>query len=403
MWHALDMTRWTTLWLGALCLPCALLVGTATAQDVLDTLGGEASRPPAVADENIPEEDPVVTSPAPPPAEARPPKPERVKKRESALKVKSSLTVFYTSNPFHHSNQNRRTFDEQDGPGQRFDHHSEPWDIVIRPKLSGSVKLPVGRAQALKLGLSSAYLWYSQNPIASYWDLGTSIAYELSKVDTVGLKFGYVPSRFRRNYKRDVSSDRIFTPGHYRQVEFAASYEREITDSWKAEVEYTFIALRYNRDAFEERERDAHLGEVSTEFRPIDWLVLGGAVGYGVYDSEEGLDRKAGFEIDRSFDQVSLTPSVGFRLPADVSIDLDFQWRRRIYTTNEALDISRHDRVDDRLRFRAEIAQEFVKGLEARIFFAWTENDSDRDDPDAQDDEVGYEDIRVGFGIAYRF
>ncbi|MHC4831985.1 MAG: hypothetical protein ACYTFT_16800, partial [Planctomycetota bacterium] len=85
------------------------------------------------------------------------------------------------------------------------------------------------------------------------------------------------------------------------------------------------------------------------------------------------------------------------------SIDLDFQWRRRIYTTNEALDPSRHDRVDDRLRFRAEIAQEFVKGLEARIFFAWTENDSDRDDPDAQDDEVGYEDIRVGFGIAYRF
>ena len=110
-----------------------------------------------------------------------------------------------------------------------------------------------------------------------------------------------------------------------------------------------------------------------------------------------------GVLVDRSYLQGLVEQSFFFKLSKRSNLDLGVQYRQRRFTTDEQEDVARYERVDPRWRLAAVYSYELTKRWDIEARARYTDQDSDRNDPTANVDQLGYTESRVGVGVRYKF
>ncbi len=316
--------------------------------------------------------------------------------------AKADIETYYTSNLYHVSERREDQFDSQNGPQERFHDMSGPDDIVTRTGLDMEWQWQVAKKRDVGISFGGDYYFHARNAIADYLRVKGALAYDLTRRDEVKLTLEFIPDRFRKNLSLEdpVTSNKIFEPASYEQFSVCPRYLHDWNKDWSTGVEYEYLDRNYD-NPFENRDQDRH--------------TVAGLLGYGGLKRvditlEAGMTKtdtpkaaEFGVEVDRSYDDRFVGLKIDFNLRQNWQAELKTKYRSRDYTTSEQADGARYDRRDDLWSVNAEVGKKITKKLSAAILAGWIQNDSDRQDPTVESDEVGYDEFIFGLTAEWKF
>jgi hypothetical protein len=313
-------------------------------------------------------------------------------------KFRGDLFFDYTDNLFRLDDVEIDEFDNLQDPGERFYNMESPEDVIVRLRLRGDLSWRVGKKRKVSLALLGAYYGHARNSISDYPVFAATLSGDLTKKDNLYAGVDVIYDRFWKNLK--VADTGLFAPAIYDQVDLRLGYVRQIKKRWDVAFEYRHRIREY-APPLEVRDREGDYLTGSTTYRVVKRLVGETIVDYGnVVTDTQVVD---GILEDRSYVQALLEQNFSFKLSKRSYLDLGVQYRQRRYTTDVEEDLARYDRVDPRWRLAAVYGYELTKKLDIETRLRQTNADSERIDPTADSDQLGYTETRFGVGLRYRF
>jgi len=321
---------------------------------------------------------------------------------EPDVKVEVGLKSFYTSNLYHVSERREDQFDDRDGPDERFHDMESPDDFVINPGVEVSWKWDVAKKRDFEISFGADQYIHAQNTIADYLRLQAGTAYDLTRNDKINLGVELIPDRFRKNLSMEDpdTGSKIFRRADYRQISFGPRYMHDWNKDWKTGIEYEY-SKRDFESPFENRDRKRHTLMALVGFDGFKRIDV--TLGTGYSTTRTSRNTEFGVEVDRSYDDIITELGLAFNLPHKWEASLGTKYRRRDYTSNEPADDGHYNRSDDLWTIEAEIGKWIRKDFFLALETGWTRNDSNRNDPTIEPDEVGYEEYTVGINAEWRF
>ena len=313
-------------------------------------------------------------------------------------KFRGDLFFDYTDNLFRLDDVEISEFDTLQDPGERFYDMESPEDVIVRLRLRGDLSWKLGKKRKLRLALLGGFYGHARNSISDYPIFAATLSGDLTKKDRLYGGVDMIYDRFWKNLR--VSDTSVFAPAIYDQVKLRLGYVRKIKKRWNVAIEYRHMFRQYD-PPLEVRDRDGDYLTGSTAYRVVK-KVAGETiveVGNVVTDTEV----VQGVVIDRSYLQALVEQNFSFKLSKRSNLDLGVQYRQRDFTTDQELDVARYDRVDPRWRLAAVYGYGLTKKLDLEFRGRYTKADSDRIDPTADSDQLGYTETRMGIGVRYKF
>lgn len=318
------------------------------------------------------------------------------------LKVEVGIKSYYTSNLYHVSERREDQFDDEDDPDERFHDMEGPDDFVSRPGFDITWKWDIAKKRDLEITFGADYYLHAQNTIADYLRLQTGIDYDLTRDDKIDLGIELIPDRFRKNLSIEDpdTSDKIFRPADYQQVSFGPRYMHNWNKDWATGIEYEYSERDYD-SPFENRDRKRHTVMALVEYEGLKRIDI--TFGAGLSETKTSKNTEFGIEVDRSKDDVLLELEFDFNLPHRWEASFGTKYRHRDYASNEPADTARYNRVDNLWALDAEVGKWLSKNLFVAFQAGWMLNDSNRDDPTVEADEIGYEEYTIGINVELQF
>ncbi len=340
-------------------------------------------------------------SAAPPPASQptdQPAPEEPAHKRAVALGAE--VEVIYTSNVFHEQNRRLDNFGSDAGPGERFEGMEGPADIYARPTLEIGWAHKVAPGRRLKLSAGADYTAHMRNSIANYFTLEAEGVHDFTKRDRLALEIEFIPHRFKENYFNDVGGNKVFDKAIYTQVTPTLAYRREWAKRWSTELEYE-LALRRFQDPFPHRDGNIHTASLLLAWQPTHraTVKLGPELGFTQVDQH----MEFGAEVDRSHRDVGLLGEIDLAPGHHWDADLELEFERKSYGSDDPLDDSHYQRIDDVVEAELEVEKRLSHTWYLTGVAGFTAVRSNRDDPDLEPDEAGYTEVVLGAGGAAKF
>ncbi|MCK5438728.1 MAG: hypothetical protein KAI97_02230, partial [Gemmatimonadetes bacterium] len=314
-------------------------------------------------------------------------------------KFRGDLFFDYTDNLFRLDDVELDEFDNFQDPGERFYNMETPEDVIVRLRLRGDLSWRLAKKRKLRLALLGSYIGHASNSISDFPRFAATLSGDITKRDQLYGGVEVIYDRFWKNLR--VGDTDIFAPAIYSQVDLRIGYVREIKKRWNVAIEYLHRIREYD-PPLEVRDRDGDYLTGSTAYR-LAKKVAGETVvdvGNVVTGTQVVFP---GILIDRSYVQAVIEQNFSFKLSGRSVLDLGVQYRQRRFTTDEQADTARYDRVDPRWRVGAVWGYEVTKSLTLELRARHTNADSDRVDPTANVDQLGYTESRFGFGIRLKF
>ena len=313
-------------------------------------------------------------------------------------KFRGDLFFDYTDNLFRLDDVELAEFDTLQDPGQRFYDMESPEDVIIRLRLRGDLSWRLGKKRKLRLALLGSYYGHARNTISDYPLFAATLSGDLTKKDRLYGGVDIIYDRFWKNLR--VGDTSLFAPAIYDQADLRLGYVRQIKKRWDVAFEYRHRVRQYD-PPLEVRDRQGDYLTGSTSYRVVkkvrgETIVEGGNV---VTDTQV----IQGVLIDRSYLEALIEQNFSFKTSKRSNVDLGVQYRQRRFTTDQEQDLARYDRVDPRWRVAAVFGYGVLKQLDVEVRARYTYADSDRIDPTADSDQLGYTETRFGFGVRYKF
>lgn len=319
-------------------------------------------------------------------------------KKSFRTKFRADLILDYTDNLFRLSDAELRVFDELQGPGERFSEMESAEDVIVRLRLGADFSWRLAPKRKLRLTLRGDYYGHASNTEADYPRFRVGMSGDLSRRDALYGGVEVIVDRFWKNLR--VADTRIFAPAVYDQTDLRFGYQRQLGKRWTAGFEYRHRIRRYD-PPLQSRDRDGDYLAASTDYR-----IVKGIAGKSWLEAGEVQTETVEVDlvlIDRSYRQLLFRQGFVFKLSGRTALELSLELRERDFTTGEEGDEARFDRVDQRVRVEMSLGIELLEGLILDLRARHTDNDSDRADPTADSDQLGYTESRLGVGVRYRF
>jgi len=311
---------------------------------------------------------------------------------------RGDLFFDYTDNLFRLDDVELSEFDTLQDPGQRFYDMESPEDVIVRLRLRGDFSWRLGKKRKLRLSVLGSYYGHASNTISDYPRFGAELSGDVTKRDRLYAGVDVIYDRFWKNLR--IANTTLFAPAIYDQADLRIGYVREIKKRWSFALEYRHRIRQYE-PPLEVRDRDGDYLTGSTAYR-VAKKVRGETiveVGNVVTDTQV----VSGILVDRSYLEALIEQNFSFKLSKRTALDLGVQYRQRDFTTDEQEDVARYDRVDPRWRVAGVFGWEVVKNLTLEARARHTVADSERVDPTADSDQLGYTESRFGLGVRYKF
>ena len=313
--------------------------------------------------------------------------------------VAISVLPYYTSNAFGLKDDWIDGFSLQQGPGQRFEGLSSPWDFVTPIHAETSRRWKHSNGLRFTAMGSFEYEHYLQNNLASFGEFRVGGEMEAGKNARTRFRIDWTPNRYKKNYENpDLASDE-YSQAEYRQLELSLAHVQRLHKSWFLQLSLDHDIRRFD-DPFDNRDRNLWVGALKVEHALGKRLSLEFASELGTASSPGGIEE--GLVVDRSFDQLGLSSA----LSSPVGL-----WRARVfaglklrdYTTDNDADLSRYDRRDRTW----EISTKWDRRLGAReklsLRLAYLDRSSDRPADLNDPDIVPYHETVLGVGLTHQF
>lgn len=325
--------------------------------------------------------------------------PALAEKKNFKAGFRGDLVFDYTDNLYRLSDAELAEFENLQDPGQRFFNMPSPDDVIARLRLRGDFDWKVAKKRQVRLMLRGTYYGHAENDIRDYPRFEMALSGDVTKKDMLYGSIDLIFDRYWKNLR--VAATRLFVPGIYDQGDARLGYVRQLKKRWTLGLEY-----RYRKRTYEPplgaRDRDGNYLAVSTDYRIAKRFDGGTVLQYGSVTTNTVTLPSSGILVDRSYDEGLVAQRFKIGFSKHVFLDLALEYRRRNFTTDEIEDVARYDRVDNRWRSGLALNWEVMRDLLLEARFRYTDNDSDRIDPTADSDQLGYTETRYGFGIRYR-
>lgn len=325
--------------------------------------------------------------------------PVHAEKKKFKAGFRGDLVFDYTDNLYRLSDDELAEFENLQDPGERFFNMPSSDDVIARLRLRGDFDWKVAKKRKVRLMLRGTYYKHQENDIRDYPRFEVALSGDLTKKDALYGSIDLIHDRFWKNLR--VAATGLFVPGIYDQGDARLGYVRQLKKRWTLGLEY-----RYRKRTYEPplgaRDRDGNYLAVSTDYRIAKRFDGGTVLQYGSVTTNTVTLPTSGIFVDRSYDEGLLAQRFKIGFSKHVFLDLALEYRRRNFTTDEIQDVARYDRVDSRWRSGFALNWEVIRNLLLEARFRYTDNDSDRIDPTADSDQLGYTETRYGFGIRYR-
>jgi hypothetical protein len=319
--------------------------------------------------------------------------------KETRFRLRADALTEYTDNLFHYSDAQLDEFDQTGSTG-RFRGIDDTEDVVTRLRLRSDYRWDLGKKRDLRVLLNGAYFAHMNNDVADYYQVWAGVSLDVTRRDHLELVADQTIDRFKKNYQiRDTG---IFAAADYDQTDVALAYTRDLREQGEWDVSFGYMSRRRRfNELFDSRDQDGDYFQVGTSYRSSK--LVRGETSIGLGDVDTNTEILSGIPVNRSYDQLLVTQAFVLEFDHGFDLGFDLDYRRREYSTDAVADTGRHNRVDDYFRLRIKADKELKKGLRLRFVTSFIDNDSDREDPSVETDEVGYEEFTAGVGIHYRF
>ena len=313
--------------------------------------------------------------------------------------LRSDLALDYTDNLYRLSDDELAAFDDLQGPTERFFDMSRSDDVIARFGLRGDLDWRLAKKRKVRLRLKGTYYGHAENTIADYPRLEVTLSGDVTKKDKLYGGVDLIYDRFWKNLR--VATTGVFAPAVYDQIDARVGYKRDLRKRWTAGLEYRHRTRTYEAPlGARDRDGDYLLG--STGYRVAHGVRGTSALQYGDVTTETIVLPVSGILVDRSYQEWLAAQAFDFRLSKRVDLGLALQFRQRDYSTDDTRDEARFERVDRRVRAAVSLALELSRAWMLETRYRYTDNDSDRIDPTADSDQLGYTEHRFGVVLQYR-
>lgn len=310
-----------------------------------------------------------------------------------------SLSPYYTSNAFGLKDEWIDSFALDQGPGERFEGLSSPWDFVTPVRAEAESRWKRQGGVRFTASGSVEYEHYLQNRLASFAELGAGVGLETGKNARTRLRLDWTPRRYKRNYENpDLAFDE-YLQAHYGAWGLVLDHTQHLGKTWSVQVVLDHERRRYD-DLFSNRDRVFWAGGLGVE---RDW---GKRTSVELASQMGSARAPGGFEegilVDRSFVQFELASRFTTRLggwrPA-VFAELQI----RDYSTDNPADAAHYTRRDRTW----EIGTQWDRRLGPRqmlsMRLAHASRASDRPADVNDPDLIPYHETVLGAGVVHRF
>ncbi len=318
------------------------------------------------------------------------------------INIDVGVKTYYTSNLYHVSEKREDQFDDKDGQDERFHDMESPDDFVTSPGFDITGKWDIAKKRDLEISFGADYYLHAQNTIADYLRLQAGMAYDLTRDDKINLGFKLIPDRFRKNLSLEEpdTGDKIYRRADYQQFNIGPRYMHDWNSDWATGLEYEYSDRNYE-SPFENRDRERHTVVALVEYDGLKRIDI--SLGVGLSTTQTPKNSEFGIEVDRSNDDIFTELEFDFNLPHRWEAKFGTKYRHRNYTSDEPADTARYNRVDDLWALGVEMGKWLNKDFFVAFEAGWALNDSNRDDPTVEADEVGYEEYTIGINAEWQF
>ena len=314
--------------------------------------------------------------------------------------VEVELESAFTDNVLHLSEERLREFSQTDGPGQRFDDFESKSDLATSLAAAVDVRRRLAGKRDLSAGISLVYTAHLRNRVRDYLEIELPLSWELTRDDRIKLTGSWIPSRIKKRLKVEVGGADVFRKGDFSQIEVELEWKHHFNKLFSLEVSVAARSREFGGD-LSARDLVGYSSSLAGEWKPIKWLTLSLELEVAEIETDTELD--GAVEEDRSYRTAEIGPGVEVKVPMGFRIKLGASYRLKDYTTSERLDLTRHRRTDELSVWELEVSRKVASGVVVTLFVEGTRNRSDRDDPNSESDEEGYEETTFGFSVSAEF
>ncbi len=309
------------------------------------------------------------------------------------------VSPYYTSNAFGLKDDWIDSFALKQGPGDRFEGLTSPWDFVTPLRAEAKSRWKRQGGLGFTAGGSVEYEHYLQNRLASFTELRAGVGLEAGKNGRTRLRLDWTPRRYKRNYENpDLGFDE-FIQAFYGQWGLSLDHTQRLRKTWSVQLVLDHESRSYD-DPFTNSDRMLWAGGLGVEHDLSKRMSVEFASRLGTARAPDGIEE--GIVVDRSFVQVELSSRFATRLGAWRSA-LFGELQLRDYTTNNLADASRYERRDRTW----EIGTQWDRRLGPREMLSLrlarasrvSDRPADLDDPDL----VPYHETQLGVGLTHQF
>lgn len=312
--------------------------------------------------------------------------------------AKGAFSATYRSNLFHIANRRLDDFHIDNTANERFHNMNSPWDMEMKITLFGWWKTKIAKKQYFKIRVKPAFIFYAQNNIAKYIEIPLIADLDISKRDNLAFCVELIPSKFKKNYREDgVGGSGPFLPAYYTQFYSHLNYSHRWSKRWRSELGYSF-RIRQFAQTFKNYNQTFHEVLLQSKHRLHKRISLHGAVGLGLATSPK-LTEAAHFNVDRSYQNIRMEINTLFNLPRRFEMGLETVYRLRLFTTTEADDDARYQRLDHRPEIHVYGQKGLGEHFAIKLGGGYLNNLTNRNHPNYENDELGYQEFLVSLSL----
>jgi hypothetical protein len=236
--------------------------------------------------------------------------------------------------------------------------------------------------------------------VRDYLELDLPIAWEVTRDDRIKLSGSWIPRRIKKRLELDVGGNDVFRKADFSQIDVALGWKHRFGKLLALEVSVAARSRDFGSD-FSDRDLLGYSAALAGEWKLIKWLAVSLEISVADVETDTGLD--GAVVTDRSYRTAEIRPGVEVKVPMGFRIKLGGRFRLKDFTTSERLDLTRHRRTDELTVWELEVSRKVVRGVVVALFVDGRRNRSDREDPNSESDEEGYEETTFGFSVSAKF
>lgn len=360
--------------------------------------------------------------------------------------ARASADVGYDDNPFLLKRGRKRDLEQgsaADATSGRFTDMESATDFVPRPTLELGLEGSGLGGRSLDLTAELAYEANLENARRRHAELDFTVAQALRRDGRLRLDVEWRPAYFHKNYLRDavdVSGDGNITPEE-RRYEAGTSHEVEVWGAYRhrlvngtrerplelrAELELGYARESYDAPFAGRGRRGPGAGldlsldldrrwtvgldyryrslaaDVTPEVLLLDETAFG--TDFNGNGNASDIAARALVDVDRSRAEHAVTLTVAGELGPAAVLEVGYEYRRRVFGSDQPYDVLNRDRVDGRNEMSADLDVRLASGFHVMIGARHLGQTTNRaGDPGSTGDETDYTRNVLSAGLRYRF